>query len=240
MPEPLGKFIDPDRDADASGKPSALEIDGRGNGDQGGIAEPEGKPDNIIQGFETIESTYDSGDYGTGDSSTGTARRTRTGRIDRRTRAGRTAATGTETEEVQSGLGKINLTDLLLSIHMMGAEILKDDKWSLEREEAAKLSKAIQEVNKHYMVAIDPKKIAIVNLCAVAGAIYIPRIIATNAEHKAKQAANPQPDKVTQMPPANKTATPPKPKSWQEMSPSEVSGITTASDEPFYGIHGGV
>lgn len=76
---------------------------------------------------------------------------------------------------------------------MMGEEILKLEGLSLDREEAQKLSKAIQEVNKHYAINIDPKKLAIANLIGVAGSIYVPRFIAWSNNSKKAQLEKVQP-----------------------------------------------
>lgn len=60
----------------------------------------------------------------------------------------------------------------------MGAELMKVKELELDKVEAKKLGDAITEVTKHYAVVVDPKKLAIFNLCAVAGAIYGPRFYA--------------------------------------------------------------
>lgn len=190
----IGSFVDEGSD---TGKPHANSDSGTSDANADRISGPEKIDEPIYIGFEPIEHATerigdftDNGDRG-GDPE---PRRNKSGRIDGRTlRWKRTAKTGTEEKEVQDtvtvGGSKLSLTDLLLTIHMMGEEILKVEGLSLDREEAQKLSKAIQEVQKHYNVVFDPKKIAIANLIAAAGSIYIPRFIAwSNDARKAKPA----------------------------------------------------
>lgn len=218
MPEPIGCIVEPLGSGEsgslanpggAFGSPQGL------NGNQGSIREPE-----IISGFETIDTAEFAAGAGDTAGDAGEPRRTRSGRIDRRTKAGRTGSTaGAEETPSKSALGldSLSLTDLLYSIHMMGAKIIAEE-FELEKAEAEKLSKAIQQVGKHYAMDFDPKKVAIANLCAVAGSIYVPRIIAATIKRKKgpaevrpisqpapkqaplAQAPNPQKDKVQNEP----------------------------------------
>jgi hypothetical protein len=59
----------------------------------------------------------------------------------------------------------------------------------LDKEEAKKLADASKEVAKHYSVYIDPKKLAIANLAAVAGFLYGPRAIAWRARKSGEKKA---------------------------------------------------
>lgn len=108
----------------------------------------------------------------------------------------------------------------------MGSQILKVEELELDEDEAKKLAKAIQEVGKHYNLPMDPKKIAIANLVAVAGAIYVPRIIAHH--NNAKKTG---PVDVTPIKEAKKTATPSqKDISLEHMTPSQLWREPMASD----------
>ena len=78
---------------------------------------------------------------------------------------------------------------MLYSLHLMGANILAVKELQIDKAEAEKLSEAIQKVAEHYDIGLDPKKAAIFNLCAVAGSIYVPRVIAVVVSHRAAKPA---------------------------------------------------
>jgi hypothetical protein len=150
------------------------------------------------------------------DAGSGTARRTRRGNIDRRTREGRAGGTA-DTTALSSDLSKINLTDLLLSLHAMGAAFLATPELQLDDKEAAQLSEAVQKVGKYYAVAFDPKKVAIAELAVIMGGIYGTRFVAW----KARMNKESQKEKLAVMaPPKQEPAKPQRPLT--EMSPSEL------------------
>jgi hypothetical protein len=60
----------------------------------------------------------------------------------------------------------------------MAAAILKIPDLELDKGEAARLAEAAAAVGEHYKIGLDPKKAAWVNLLAVAGSIYGPRLMA--------------------------------------------------------------
>lgn len=60
----------------------------------------------------------------------------------------------------------------------MGAKLMEIPELELTKEEGGRLTRAVKEVAKHYNVAMDPKKLAIFQLVAVAGGIYGPRAVA--------------------------------------------------------------
>lgn len=81
-------------------------------------------------------------------------------------------------QKVQSDLGDV-VSDLLYSVHLMGANLMDLPELKLEKSEASELAAALKEVQKHYpTVAVDPKKMALLNFTAVASGIYITRGIA--------------------------------------------------------------
>lgn len=47
----------------------------------------------------------------------------------------------------------------------------------LDPRESEQMAKAIAEVQRHYPMVVDPKIVAWTNLAAVAGMIYIPRVV---------------------------------------------------------------
>lgn len=133
----------------------------------------------------------------------GEPRRTRTGRPDRRTRAGRNAAGETAEGKHSLGIESLKLSDLLYSIHL-GLAHLTIEEMELDREESKQYADALAEVAKHYAVAIDPRKLAIANLLAVAGRIYGPRILAyrlrKSMTEESKPATKKAPTPITPQP----------------------------------------
>jgi hypothetical protein len=78
-----------------------------------------------------------------------------------------------------------NLAGILLSLHAMGAVLLKTPELELTEEESAKLAAAIAHVNELYGGVVLPEKAtAWINLIMVAGTIYGPRIIVIGAKKK--------------------------------------------------------
>lgn len=59
----------------------------------------------------------------------------------------------------------------------MGAKLLSTPELELDEDEAKKLSDAIKNVAQYYDFLMDPKKLAIAQLCFCAGGIYGPRMI---------------------------------------------------------------
>ena len=181
MPESIGSFIN-DSDSRKSGADASAESIG---GNAGRINEPE-----IINGFEA-ESPTTERIAGSGD---GTGKRKR----------GRPA--GSRNNPAQAGakesvrLESLKISDLLYSIHLMGAEICKVPELELDKEEAAKLADAIADVSKYYITSFDPKKVAWVHLAVIAGGIYGTRIFAYRNRIGAQKALGPQPPKQAPKP----------------------------------------
>jgi hypothetical protein len=163
MPNTIGSII-------ANGEPDVSGNAARDAGNSERIAEPE-----IINGFDAIEpDTEPIGATGSGE-----PRRTRTGKIDRRTRAGRAVAGESTTEkETPNSLGlvRIDLTSAIYGLHLTLAGFVPE--LELGKPEAEKLAKATTELGKYYAMEFDPKKVAWFNFCTALGAVYIPRVIA--------------------------------------------------------------
>ena len=215
MPEPIGEFVTdttdgkPDADSD-SRKPDTATVR---------TGEPE-----ILHGFETESPDTESIDAGGG-------RRTKSGAIDGRTLRGKRGPGRPRNSEKEASirLEKIGLTDLLYSLHLMGANILNAPNLELDQEESKKLADAVQKVAGFYSVAFDPKKVAIVELAAVCGMIYGPRIMAWRIDRKKKAPA----PRVTEMPrpaqaPAQPVQAPARGGAGGLYTPSQVFGDASA------------
>lgn len=181
MPESIGSFV---ADSD-SGKPSVDAGAQSIGGNAGRINEPE-----IINGFEAEQPTTER-IAGSGD---GTGKRKR----------GRPA--GSRNNPAQAGakesvrLESLKISDLLYSVHLMGAEICKVPELELDKEEAAKLADAIADVSKYYVTSFDPKKVAWVHLAVIAGGIYGTRIFAYRNRISAQKSLGPQAAKPSPKP----------------------------------------
>lgn len=116
-----------------------------------------------------------------------------------------------------------NIEALLFSVHLMGASLLSVPELELDKQEAKKLSDAIKEVSKHYNVNLDPKKVALFQLGAVATGIYGPRVIAF-ARRTSRRAAPVPISKPATTAPINKVA------DSQPLTPSQIWGESPIED----------
>lgn len=182
MPESIGSFIN---DGD-SGKPGVDANAESIGGNAGRINEPE-----IINGFEAESPTTER-------IAGSEPRRTKSGRVDGRTLRGKRGTPENPKESVR--LESLKISDLLYSVHLMGAEICKVPELELDKEEAAKLADAIADVSKYYITAFDPKKVAWVHLAVIAGGIYGTRIFAYRNRISAQKSLGPQAPKPSPKP----------------------------------------
>jgi len=67
----------------------------------------------------------------------------------------------------------------------MGAVAMKQPGFALNETEAKRLAIAVQQVQAQYPLVIDAKTQAWLNLAAIGGMIYVPRIIAVAGASKA-------------------------------------------------------
>lgn len=214
MPESIGSFV---TDSD-SGKPSVDAGAQSIGGNAGRINEPE-----IINGFEAEQPTTER-IAGSGD---GTGKRKR----------GRPA--GSRNNPAQAGakesvrLESLKISDLLYSVHLMGAEICKVPELELDKEEAAKLADAIADVSKYYVTSFDPKKVAWVHLAVIAGGIYGTRIFAYRNRIGTQKSLGPQTPKPkptpanTSVPQAQKVNGVAREDGKVEIDPVSVWGMST-------------
>lgn len=220
MPEDVGDIIG------GTDRESAINDDHESvDRNEGTVNHPE-----IIAGYETDTPRTERIDTGT---DTAGVRYRKDGTIDGRSaRRLNRESTGNSTAKKSVHLNSLSLTDLLYSVHMMGAQILKVESLEIDKDEAKKLSDAIQEVNKFYNIPLDPKKVAMVNLMVAMGTVYGPRIMAARIKKNIAEAENP-PAKSQAKPgpvPVARPATQPAAgaKTPQQMTPSELFG--TSSD----------
>jgi hypothetical protein len=182
-----------------------------------------------INGIE-VESGPDTERIGgqDGNTSGGEPRRTKSGKIDGRTTRGKR---GPKTASEESIRLSVSLEKLLYSIHLMGAEFLKTPELELEKDEAKKLSDAIEEVGKHYKVAFDPKKVAIAELAVVGVSIYGPMLVQVRRRWKTERMRQPLPATPINTPRPQQTQSAPPPaqsRAVSEMSPSDLFGNESA------------
>jgi hypothetical protein len=164
MPDTIGAFVSDT----ASGKPDADAASKSDDRNPGGTGEPEIHIGETINGFESESPDTE---RIAGDSSGGIGKRKR----------GRPPGSRNGVKSQTSGdlrLNQLDIAELLFSIHLMGAEILKTPELELDKDESVKLADAIKNVGQYYNVLFDPKKVAIFQLAIVAGGIYGTRLFA--------------------------------------------------------------
>jgi hypothetical protein len=164
---------------------SALKSD-RGN--EGRVRDPE-----IIGGYESVEPRTERID------TDGSPRRTKSGRIDRRTIGGKRGTSDAAQKPNAIGFSQLDLTEVIFSMHQMLAGIVSVPELELDRGESEKLGDAIKTVGSYYGAVFDPKKVAIFNLCMVVGGIYGTRLFAIRnriAAQKLSRAPNPKPTPI--------------------------------------------
>lgn len=81
---------------------------------------------------------------------------------------------------------------ILYSIHAVGAALIQTPELALDEREAKQLADAIAGVTDQYVMTLDPKKAAWVDLARVCGVVYGPRGVAIWMRKKAEAKANPQ------------------------------------------------
>ena len=126
---------------------------------------------------DTIINPADIAAGGSGDSGTGTGTGKRRGRKPGVRNSGSSRKEKTQTQET--------LESLLLSVHFMGARLLKIPELELSEDEGKKLASAVNRVAEMYDVTVIPEKtLAWINLATIAGTIYGPRVIAASINKK--------------------------------------------------------
>lgn len=167
----------------------------------------------IIGGYESEDPRTEriSGVDGGG---TGGPKLTKSGRIDGRTLRGKRASESTTQKPNVIGFSQLDLTEVIFSMHQMLAGIVAVPELELDRGESEKLGSAVKDVGSYYGAVFDPKKVAIFNLCMVAGGIYGTRIFAIRNRMQAQRVAKPVTPKPTPIrtgqsqPPVNGKANP--------------------------------
>lgn len=154
------------------GRPRKVDtIPGPDGDEDGPSVTPDGVPVDPVAAFGT-------GGDGNGDTGDGTG-------VAAPKRRGRKPGSGKKAAPLDLG----GIEAILFSLHAMGAAALKVPELMLSKEEAGNLAKAIDNVQQHYPIVADPKMLAWVNLAAVVGATYIPRIIVASKRTKVSKPA---------------------------------------------------
>jgi hypothetical protein len=163
--------------------------------DSGGSSGREPSPE-IIGGYESEEPRTEriAGDNRSG---TGEPRLTKSGRIDGRTLRGKRTSETAAQKPNAVGFSQLDLTEVIFSMHQMLAGITSVPELELDRGESEKLGSAIKDVGSYYGAVFDPKKVAIFNLCMVAGGIYGTRLFAVRNRIALQKAAKPPIPKAT-------------------------------------------
>lgn len=118
-------------------------------------------------------------------------------------------AAGSASGRKAAAQATIDLNNILFSLHMMGASLLKMPSLVLTEEEAKHLANAITRVTELYEVPIlDEKTRAWLNLSMVGFEVYGTRIVAAMADRKKKQPA-PPPMVITPFRPQREAPPPP-------------------------------
>lgn len=125
---------------------------------------PDGSPIDPVAAFGT--DTPGAGGDGAGSDGGGSAEPAR--------RRGRKPGSGRKGKAAALDLSGVEA--ILLSAHTMLAAMTKTPELIISQDEANKLASAINTVQEHYPVHVDPKAMAWLNLAGVAGMIYGPRI----------------------------------------------------------------
>jgi hypothetical protein len=150
----------------------------------------------IIGGYESEDPRTEriAGDRGDGGNG---PKLTKSGRIDGRTLRGKRTSETAAQKPGAIGFSQLDLTEVIFSMHQMLAGITSVPELELDRGESEKLGSAIKDVGSYYGAVFDPKKVAIFNLCMVAGGIYGTRLFAIRNRIALQKAAKPPIPKAT-------------------------------------------
>jgi len=77
-------------------------------------------------------------------------------------------------------------------LHQIGAATLQIPELELTKDEAKKLGDAIEGVNEHFKLSLDPKTAAMIELVQVAGVIYVPRGVSLYIRKKMERDSRPR------------------------------------------------
>lgn len=164
---------------------------GNAGGDTGG--DTGGTNDGRINGYDSVDPITAGGTRSSG-----------TGR-----KRGRPAGSKNGERKTQTPT-KNNLTaleNILLSVHFGVSALLSTPELDINEDEAKKFAGSLARISNLYDDRINPKAVAWVDLIAVLGAIYGPRMIAIHARMKAEKAPTPARATVINMPRAKTTPT---------------------------------
>lgn len=191
MSSPFGAILESDRQPGDAGDDNGNNIAENGTGRTEGNGSGN---DSVFGSYETVDPANFTERIPRNEPAAnpgGEPRRTRSGRIDRRTRAGRNAAQETpDSVRPHQPQKLVSLDKAIIGLHDMAAAIFGIEELMLTDPEAKEYSDAVMEVSKYYVPSIDPKKVAIANLIACMGGIYTTRIMAYRVRAEKERRAN--------------------------------------------------
>ena len=172
MSESIGEFVRDGEPVIASNVNGTVDAE---SGDSG----TQRTPERVINGYESFapggpatERILD------GRNTSGEPKRTKSGKLDRRTKAGRSASETSDSVSYSAPKKLVSLETAILSLHDMAAGIFQIPELCLSEAEAKTLNDAVLDVSKYYVSSFDPKKVAIFNLATCMGGIYATRVMA--------------------------------------------------------------
>lgn len=109
-------------------------------------------------------------------------------------RRGRPRGSGGSGGRKTTSKATIDLSAILLSLHLMGSKLVNAPEFELSEDESKQLAKAITNVSDQYDIPMfDDKTMAWIQLAMVGGSIYGPRAMAYSVNHSKKQKSPPGP-----------------------------------------------
>lgn len=164
---------DPNREASGSAG-SFVENGGVGNGIDGNQIGVEGS----ASGGENVTGR----DPEVAASTPGTAEAT-----DKPRRRGRPPGSKNQSSTRKVDIDVTQLADQIQGLHVMLAMLTGQPIFQLKPAECGTLAAAVANVGKHYNVSFDGPRAAIIQLVAVGGMIYLPRIVAIRQANQASR-----------------------------------------------------
>lgn len=114
-----------------------------------------------------------------------------TGGAEPKRRRGRPPKSATAAQPERLGLDAATLAPKIQGLHAMLAVLTKQPVFAISEVEAQMLAASLADVSKHYDISANSKTMSLVSLVAVAGMIYVPRVVALAPKPKVRSAVAP-------------------------------------------------